>query len=88
MSISEKCNFLTKITTNVKLPFTTQIKYVVIFVANRTGDPRNRICEKYSPRCNLQMRVSGPYLPNTVELIPTLGAPFPRGGPVQDADLT
>jgi len=26
--------------------------------------------------------------PNTVELIPTLGAPFPRGGPVQDPVLT
>jgi len=26
--------------------------------------------------------------PNTVELIPTLGARFPRGGPVQDLDLT
>jgi len=26
--------------------------------------------------------------PNTVELIPTLGALFPRGGPVQDPVLT
>ena len=26
--------------------------------------------------------------PNTVELIPTLGAPSPRGGPVQDPVLT
>ena len=32
----------------------------------------------------------GPYAltPNTVELIPTLGALFPRGGPVQDLVLT
>ena len=32
----------------------------------------------------------GPYAltPNTVELIPTLGALFPRGGPVQDPVLT
>ena len=32
----------------------------------------------------------GPYdvTPNTVELIPTLGALFPRGGPVQDPVLT
>jgi len=32
----------------------------------------------------------GPYVltPNTVELIPTLGALFPRGGPVQDPVLT
>ena len=26
--------------------------------------------------------------PNTVELIPTLGALFPRGGPVQDPAIT
>ena len=32
----------------------------------------------------------GPYAltPNTVELIPALGALFPRGGPVQDPVLT
>ena len=32
----------------------------------------------------------GPYAltPNTVEPIPTLGALFPRGGPVQDPVLT
>ena len=31
----------------------------------------------------------GPYAltPNTVELIPTLGALFPRGGPVKDSVL-
>ena len=29
-----------------------------------------------------------PYLPDTVELIPTRGALFPRGGPVQDPVLT
>ena len=29
-----------------------------------------------------------PLTPNTVELIPTLGALFPRGGPVQDSVLT
>jgi len=29
-----------------------------------------------------------PLTPNTVELIPTIGALFPRGGPVQDPVLT
>jgi len=38
-------------------------------------------------------RLAGPCVsealaPNTVELIPTLGAPFPRGEPVQDPVLT
>ena len=34
------------------------------------------------------LRYSRPYLPNTVELIPTLGALSPRDGPVQDPVLT
>ena len=33
-------------------------------------------------------RVLDGLAPNTVELIPTLGALFPRGGPVQDPVLT
>ena len=32
--------------------------------------------------------VQHPLTPKTVELIPTLGALFPRGGPVQDPALT
>ena len=37
-----------KITTHVKLPVTSQSKCVVIFAANRIGDPRSRISQKYS----------------------------------------
>ena len=40
----------TKITTHVKLLVTSQGKCVVDFVANRIGDPRNRISGKFSPR--------------------------------------
>jgi len=50
MSISEKYDFSTKITSDTKPPVTTQSKCVVILVANRIGDPRTRISEKYSPR--------------------------------------
>ena len=35
-----------------------------------------------------KIRALTPLIPNTVELIPTLGALFPRGGPVQDPVLT
>jgi len=45
--------FSMKITTRVKLPVTSHVNRVVIFVANRIGDPRNprnRISQKYSPR--------------------------------------
>ena len=52
-SISEKYDFSMKITTRVKLSVTSQVNRVVIFVANRIGDPRNprnRISQKYSPR--------------------------------------
>ena len=38
--------FSMKITTQVKLPVTSQVNRVVIFVA----DPQNRISQKYSPR--------------------------------------
>ena len=51
-SISDKYDFSTKITTHVQLPVTSQCKCVVIFLANRTGDPRNRISPKYWPRLN------------------------------------
>ena len=36
----------------------------------------------------LEDKVSYSLTPNTVELIPTLGALLPRGGPVQDPVLT
>jgi hypothetical protein len=49
-SISEKYDFAKKITTHVKFPVTSQSKCVVIFIANRIGDPRSRISPKYSPR--------------------------------------
>jgi len=43
------------------------------------------VCTRQSPP---RLRPCRPHLPNAVELIPTLGAPFPRGGPVQDPVLT
>jgi hypothetical protein len=58
-SISEKYDLSTKVTTRVKLPVTSQSNCVVIFVANRIGDPRNRISEKYSPRLNSERKCSG-----------------------------
>jgi len=41
-SVFQKYDFPTKIATHVKLLVTPQTKCVVIFVANRIGDPRNR----------------------------------------------
>ena len=66
-SIFEKYDLSTKVTTRVKLPVTSQSNCVVIFVANRIGDPRNRISEKYSPRLDrLSLRhVPAPKQPNT-----------------------
>ena len=52
MSISEKYDFSTKITTQMQLAVTSQSNCVVIFVANWIGDFRNRISPKYSPRLN------------------------------------
>jgi len=51
----------------------------------RTDPPRERDSLRPCPPED-----KGPYAltPNTVELIPTLGALFPRGGPVQDPVLT
>jgi len=37
---------VTKISTHVQLPVTSQSKCVVIFVEGWVGDPRNRICKK------------------------------------------
>ena len=52
MSISEKHDFSTKITTHMKLLVTSHSNCVVIFVANRIVDPQNRISQTYSPRLN------------------------------------
>ena len=46
-----------------------------------------------SPRASLALtvceyRILDRLTPNTVELIPTIGALFPRGGPAQDSVLT
>ena len=49
-SISEKCDFSTKITTQMQLAVTSQSNFVIIFVTNKIGDLRNRISQKYSPR--------------------------------------
>ena len=43
-------DFPTKITTHVKPSVTAQSNCLVIFVANRNGDPRNRVSQKHSPR--------------------------------------
>ena len=42
----DEYDFAKKITTHVKLPVTSQSKCVVIFLANRIGDPRSRISQK------------------------------------------
>ena len=51
-SISGRYDFPTKITSHVKLAVTSQRNCLVIFVANRIGDPRNRVSQKHSSRLN------------------------------------
>ena len=63
-SISEKYDLSTKVTTHVKLPVTSQSNCVVIFVANRIGDPQNRISEKYSLRLALRSKGYGVRCPH------------------------
>ena len=64
-SISQKYDSSTKITTRLKLPVTSQSKCIVIFVANRIGDPRNRISEKYSPRLDCAVACTHPPPPHS-----------------------
>ena len=48
-SISGKYDFPTKITADVSIPVTSQSNCEVIFVADRIGDPQNRVFQRYSP---------------------------------------
>ena len=45
-----RIRFPNEITKHVSLPVTSQSNCAAIFFANRIGDPRNRVCQKYSPR--------------------------------------
>ena len=51
-SISGRYDFPTKFTTHVSLPVTSQSNCIKTIVAERIGHPRNRVFQKYSPRCN------------------------------------
>ena len=57
-SISRKYDFPTKIATQAQLPATFQSNSVLLFDANRIGDPQNHVYQKYWSRCDWSSTVA------------------------------